>query len=101
MGVRPCKLGRPKFTRPSPPKVVPRREKRAWFWLMGSNCPLHRAQPLGANSNEKIRISLRNGSAILHLLFLLAQNVVEYGFMFETVFCFCYGHKKNLHLTEL
>src|ERR1041385_5603996 len=31
IGTRPRLSGRAKFTRPSPPKVVPSREKRAWF----------------------------------------------------------------------
>src|SRR5260370_4616183 len=57
MAVLPRKSGRPKFTRPSPPYVVPRSEKSAWFWLMGNNCPLHRAQPLGGKLNDMIRIS--------------------------------------------
>jgi hypothetical protein len=31
---------------------------------MGSNCPSHSAQPLGGKPNEKILISLKNGSAM-------------------------------------
>jgi hypothetical protein len=31
---------------------------------MGSNCPLHKAQPFGAKTNDMILISLKNGSAI-------------------------------------
>src|SRR5215217_6172322 len=45
--------------------VVPSREKRAWFWLMGRSCPLQRAQPLGANTKLMILISDKKGSAIL------------------------------------
>ena len=29
-----------KFTRPSPPHMLPSSENGAWFWLMGTNCPL-------------------------------------------------------------
>ena len=39
-------------------------EKSAWFWLIGSNCPLHSAHPFGANTKLMILISDRNGSAI-------------------------------------
>ena len=31
MGLRPWRLGSPKVWRPSPPKVVPSKEKSAWF----------------------------------------------------------------------
>ena len=48
-GTRPRRSGRAKVTRPSPPYVVPRSEKRAWFWLIGKSWPLHAAHPLGAN----------------------------------------------------
>jgi hypothetical protein len=41
---------------------VPRSENSAWFWLIGSTCPLHIAQPLGANWKLVMRISARNGS---------------------------------------
>jgi hypothetical protein len=57
-------LGNAKFVCPLPPKVVPRRENSAWFWLMGNSCPLHKAQARGANPKLKILISDRNGSAI-------------------------------------
>src|SRR5688500_18547733 len=67
---------------------------------MGNNCPLHSAQPLGAKLNEKIRISLRQGSAILFLLCLLVRNVIEYGFIFETAVHFGHGHQKNIHLAK-
>src|SRR5215204_22456 len=70
MGVRACRLGSAKLTRPSPPNVVPSSAKSAWFWLIGSNCPLQRAQPFGAKLNEKIRISERNGSAMTSLRLL-------------------------------
>src|SRR5215203_6546608 len=65
MGVLARKSGRAKFTRPSPPNVVPSSEKSGWFWLMGRSCPLHSAQPFGANTNDMILISDKNGSAIL------------------------------------
>jgi hypothetical protein len=42
--------------------MVPSRENRAVFWLMGINCPLQKAQPLGAKLKGKIRISATNGS---------------------------------------
>src|SRR5262249_19443431 len=64
MGVRPCRSGRAKLTRPSPPYVVPSRENSAWVWLIGSSCPSHKAHPLGGNPNDMILISDRNGSAI-------------------------------------
>src|ERR687888_86131 len=56
--------GSAKLTRPSPPKVVPSREKRAWFWLIGRSWPLHSAHPFGAKTKLMMRISDRNGSAI-------------------------------------
>jgi hypothetical protein len=56
--------GSAKFTRPSPPKVVPRRENNAWFWLIGNSCPLQSAHPFGAKSKLMIRTSDKNGSAI-------------------------------------
>src|SRR5437773_941484 len=65
MGTLLCKSGRPKFTRPSPPKVVPSKLNKAWFWLIGKSCPLHSAHPLGAKPKLKILISERNGSAIV------------------------------------
>ena len=36
---------RAKYTRPSPPNVVPCSEKGASFWLIGGNCPYQSAQP--------------------------------------------------------
>src|SRR5205085_7753433 len=59
-GVRPCRLGSPKFTLPSPPYVVPRIENNAWFWLMGNNWPLQKVQPLGGKFQLMIFISPRN-----------------------------------------
>src|SRR5438093_1382262 len=66
MGARPRRSGSAKFTRPSPPKVVPRSANNAWFWLIGNSCPLHSAQPFGAKTKLMILISDRNGSAILY-----------------------------------
>src|SRR5229473_1619697 len=43
-------------------------ENNAWFWLMGSNCPLQNDQPFGGKFQLMILISPRNGSDILHLL---------------------------------
>src|SRR4051794_3398137 len=68
MGVRLRRSGSAKFTLPSPPYVVPRSEKSAWFWLMGRSCPSQSAHPLGGNPKLMILISLKNGSAILDLL---------------------------------
>src|SRR5262245_489843 len=68
IGVLPRRSGSAKLTRPSPPNVVPSKENRAWFWLIGNSCPLHSAQPLGAKSKLIILISDRNGSATLSLL---------------------------------
>ncbi len=45
IGTRPRRSGSAKFTRPSPPNVVPSSENSAWFWLIGSSWPLHCAQP--------------------------------------------------------
>jgi hypothetical protein len=67
IAVRARRSGSAKFTRPSPPKVVPRRENSAWFWLIGNSCPLHSAQPFGANWKDIMRISERNGSAMVTL----------------------------------
>src|SRR5712691_2021534 len=39
-------------------------ENSAWFWLMGSNCPLQRAHPLGAKLKLAILISDKNGFAM-------------------------------------
>ena len=39
--------GRAKVVCPLPPYVVPSSANSAWFWLMGSNWPLHSAQPFG------------------------------------------------------
>src|SRR3954447_20992814 len=68
IGARPSRAGRAKFDFPSPPCVVPSSENSAVFWDIGSSCPLHHAQPLGAKLNGKIRISATNGSAIGVLL---------------------------------
>ena len=62
----PRRSGSAKFTRPSPPKVVPSSENSAWFWLMGSNCPLQSAHPFGAKPKLMILISDRNGSAMYY-----------------------------------
>src|SRR5579862_967854 len=64
IGTRPWRSGSPKVSIPSPPKVVPSREKSAWFWLMGRSCPLQNAQPLGGKFHEITLISPRNGSLI-------------------------------------
>src|SRR5215211_8380492 len=77
MGTRPRKSGSAKLTRPSPPKVVPSRLKSAWFWLIGSSWPLHKAQPFGANTKLMILISDRNGSAIDFSSWLGCQVEVE------------------------
>ena len=63
-GVRPRMSGSAKVVCPLPPKVVPSSEKSAWFWLMGSSCPLHSAQPRGAKLKDMSRISERKGSAM-------------------------------------
>src|ERR1051325_12022721 len=65
IGVLLRRSGRAKFTCPSPPKVVPSNENSAWFWLIGRSWPLHKAQPFGANTKLMIRISLKNGYAIV------------------------------------
>src|SRR5512141_129282 len=57
IGIRPCRFGNAKLTRPSPPYVVPSRENNAWFWLIGNNWPLHSAQPLGAKLKLTILIT--------------------------------------------
>jgi hypothetical protein len=44
--------------------MVPSSEKSAWFWLIGRNCPLAMAQPLGAKLNETILSSPKNGVLI-------------------------------------
>src|SRR5688572_20252444 len=64
MGTRPCRLGRAKLVCPLPPKVVPRSENSAWFWLIGSSCPLQNAHPFGGKLNDMTLISDRNGSAM-------------------------------------
>src|SRR5688572_19981877 len=79
MGARARRSGRAKFTRPSPPNVVPSRENSAWFWLIGSSCPLHSAHPFGANPKLMILISLRNGSAILSSHFHIGGTVIGPG----------------------
>src|SRR4051812_19587810 len=38
-------------------------EKSAWFWFIGSNWPLHNAQPFGAKLKLMILISGKNRSA--------------------------------------
>src|SRR5215212_9693328 len=68
MGARPSRSGNAKLLLPSPPYVVPRREKRAVFCESGRSWPSHQAQPFGAKLNGKIRISATNGSAINNLL---------------------------------
>jgi hypothetical protein len=65
IGTRLRKSGSKKLVVPLPPYVVPNKENRAWFWLMGNVCPLHIAQPLGAKLKEKILISDKKGSAII------------------------------------
>src|SRR5579862_2977438 len=67
IGTRPWRSGSPKVSIPSPPKVVPSTEKSAWFWLMGSSCPLQNAQPLGGKFHEITLISPRNGVLIRDL----------------------------------
>src|SRR5437762_10526634 len=44
---------------------------------MGNNCPLQKAQPLGAKLNGKIRISATNGSAMVILLGWGRENPEE------------------------
>ena len=48
IGMRPRRSGSAKVVWPLPPYMVPSSENSAWFWLIGRNCPLHWAQPLGA-----------------------------------------------------
>ena len=79
MDVRPWRLGRAKFTRPSPPYVVPSSEKIAWFWLIGNSCPLHIAQPFGAKLNEKILISVKKGVDMDSFLVGRARRAYERG----------------------
>src|SRR6266699_4349716 len=43
---------------------------------MGSNCPLHNAQPFGAKPKLKILISERNGSAMIYSLGLRLQKAI-------------------------
>src|ERR1700681_4287604 len=59
-GAEPWRLGRAKLVFPSPPYVVPRRENRAVFWLMGKSCPSQVAQPMVAKFPAKILISATN-----------------------------------------
>src|SRR5690554_6600430 len=67
-GTRPRMFGSAKLVWPLPPNVVPRRAKSAWFWLMGRSCPLESAHPFGGKLKLMIRISARNGSAIVFSL---------------------------------
>src|ERR1051326_5788201 len=62
IGALPCMLGRAKFDLPSPPYVVPRREKSAVFCESGKIWPSQNAHPFGAKLNGKMRISATNGS---------------------------------------
>src|SRR5438034_6614601 len=55
--VRPCRLGSANVVRPSPPKVVPSKENRAWFCDICRVCPLQNAQFLGGKPKPNIRIS--------------------------------------------
>lgn len=55
-GTRPRKSGSANVVWPSPPYVVPSRAKRAWFWLIASNWPLHSAQPCGLKLKPTIMI---------------------------------------------
>src|SRR4029077_7039220 len=47
-------------------------ENKAWFWLMGNNWPLQKAQPLGGKFQLMIFTSPRNGSDMFFSL--LPQN---------------------------
>jgi hypothetical protein len=57
--VRPRKSGSAKVVCPSPPYMVPSRENRAWFWLIGSIWPAATAQPFGAKFPAKAITSPR------------------------------------------
>jgi len=70
IGARPCMLGSCVVVRPSPPKVVPMREKSAVFCEMGRSWPSQKAQPRGAKLPAKILISAMKGSDMLLPLFL-------------------------------
>jgi hypothetical protein len=65
MAAEPCRSGNAKVEAPFPPYVVPNKENNAVFWLIGNNCPLQNAQPVGAKLNGNILISATNGSAIV------------------------------------
>jgi hypothetical protein len=62
MTARPWMFGRAIVVRPSPPYVVPIREKSAVFCEMGSSWPSHVAQPRGAKFPANILTSAMNGS---------------------------------------
>src|SRR4051812_2539934 len=65
IGVLPRRSGRANVVCPLPPYIVPRSENSAWFWLMGRNCPLQNAHPLGGKLKLMILISPRYGSDTL------------------------------------
>jgi hypothetical protein len=44
--------------------VVPNSENSAWYWAIGSTCPLHSIQPEGANAKLNALISPTNGLVI-------------------------------------
>src|ERR1700755_472633 len=60
--------GNPKVVTPSPPYIVPNREKSALFCAMDISWPLQNAQPLGAKLNPNCCICPKKGSAIYILL---------------------------------
>ena len=47
-------VGRAKVLWPSPPYVAPSSAKSAWFWEIGSSCPLRGAHPTGQKLNANI-----------------------------------------------
>ena len=49
----PAEIGEREVAVPLPPKLVPRSEKSAWFWLIARSRPLHWAKPFG----EKLKLS--------------------------------------------
>jgi hypothetical protein len=61
-GSLPIKLGSAKVACPSPPKLVPKREKTALCKLIGRILPSQSSQPSGAHLKAKSRISPRHGS---------------------------------------
>lgn len=69
-GTRPRRSGSAKVVRPSPPYIVPRREKRAGFWLIGKRLPSQIAQPRGAKLKPKTQSCPINGSIVLSCNFL-------------------------------